>query len=171
MAVLKRRRRPAKWMPCGNAPHYEGCRISFHRRLVRTGARTWLPMVKLWVCDPPATIYPDGFWKNEAIYGLALRVHDAERKARRDAQRIASLERELAAVRENPLAAWRPPAFDMGHSGEDLLDAMRHIEWKAPRRGLPITIDDWTFKFERDQGFMALAKCDDADALEDRRRA
>ena len=151
----RRRRRPAHWMDAGFSPLWSEAHISFHRRVVRTGRRLVMPMARIEGINGVMRAYPDGT-NGELIYGLALRVHRQEREARRSAQRIARLERELAAAREHR-AGW-------GKNLEAFLGL------PCP----PVLVadgDGWAFAFERDQGFLALAPILVPDLVEDRRRA
>lgn len=156
MKRQRRRRRPAYWMDAGFSPLWSEARISFHRRVVRTGVFKALPMAK--IVNPQHTIraFPDGA-TGELIYGLALRVHRQERELRRSAQRIRKLEQGLAAG----CGACAPVLW---------ADASPVVGLPSKEVRQPLG-DGWTFPFERDQGFLAIAPSDVPDLVEDRRRA
>lgn len=157
MRRQRRRRRPAHWMDAGFSPLWSEARISFHRRVVRTGRRLTMPVAELKTPMGTGRYFPFGPREAEIIYGLALRVHRQERQALRDAQTIRNLRKELAAGRgacAPILWADAPPVVGLPS--------------KEVRQPLG---DGWTFPFERDQGFLALAPSDVPDLVEDRRRA
>ena len=142
----RRRRRPAHWMDAGFSPLWSEAHISFHRRVVSTGRFKVMPMVMLETPRHTVRVYPDGH-TSEIIYGLALRTHRLERKARRDAAHIRRLEQELASGRR---------------AGGSILwaDASPVVGLPSKEVRLPLG-DGWTFPFERAQGFLALAPRDD----------
>ena len=101
--------------------------------------------------------FPFGPREAEIIYGLALRVHHQERELRRSAQRIRKLEQGLAAG----CGACAPVLW---------ADASPVVGLPSKEVRQPLG-DGWTFPFERDQGFLAIAPSDVPDLVEDRRRA
>ena len=152
----RRRRRPAHWMDAGFSPLWSEARISFHRRVVRTGRFKVMPMARLEANHMVQRAYPDGT-NGELIYGLALRVYRQERELRRSAQRIRKLEQGLAAGRGAcPPILWADASPVVGLPSKEIRQPLG---------------DGWTFPFERDQGFLALAPSDVPDLVEDWRRA
>ena len=114
-----------------------------------------IPVVTLTTRSGRESFAPTTFLE-EAIFGLAVRAHRLERQAHRDARRIQRLERELGEARAGAASLRADPGAGVGR----------------PRKAVSQPLGDgWTFAFERDQGFLAVAKCDDAVAVEDRRRA
>lgn len=150
------RRKIHRPLDTGFAPLYESCKIRF--KFVCTSMNPmekWVPMVELHTDMLTQRVHLDQT-NGPAVYGLALRVHHAERQARRDAARIAALERELAAERANTLA-W------LGNAGIDLRLPIKKVQ-------VPIG-DGWHIKRNQDGRVVAISECDDADSVEDRRRA
>ena len=152
----RRRRRPAEWMPAGNAPEWETARISFRKSTIRTGSRLTVPMAILRFPDGLGVRFYPIDLRGETVYGLALRAHRLERQARRDAARIRRLEAQLAAVR-------RVPEPTIRRYAEALLG--------LGGQGVPEAGSGWSFRCERDAGKLALAPVSDADLAKERRRA
>ena len=144
----------------GFAPLYESCKIRF--KFVCTSMNPmekWVPMVELHTDMLTQRVHLDQT-NGPAVYGLALRVHHAERQARRDAARIAALERELAAERASRAQAgfqefWRT-----------------HINLGCTSKEVRTPIGEgWLIKRNQAGRLVAIQECDDADSVEDRRRA
>ena len=155
--VIKRRRKllARNWSSSEVVKSFLTGKLSFRWMILRQGPFTHAPIGMLETRSRRECFAPTSFWE-EAVFGLAVRADRLERQSRRDALRIAQLERELSAVRAGASVRRADAGARVGPAGEVVPQPLG---------------DGWSSQFERDQWFVAVAQRDDDDAVEDQRRA